>query len=108
MDDVTFSPGGMVELVGFRGMDEPTMEDIKLIVGKKLKRFKELCKSFEQIVLHLEKVHAQPHSEKYELHATLKDKGRMYTTAITHKDLPLALETALNKLESEVSKSRTL
>ena len=108
MDKDPFSAGGMVKLVGFQGVDPSTIADIKLIVGKKLKRFQELCREFEQIVLHLEKVHAQPRSEKYELHAQLKDKGKLYMTTITHKDLLLALETSLKKLESEVSKDRTL
>lgn len=103
-----FSPEGEVKLLGFHTIDEPVIVDVKLIVGKKLKRFSELCKSFEQVVLHLKKVHAQPHSEKYELHASLKDKGKLYTTVTSHKDLLLAVETALEKLESEVSKARTL
>ncbi len=103
-----FSPEGEVKLLGFQAVDEPVMGDIKLIVGKKLKRFSEICNSFEQVVLHLKIVHAQPHSEKYEIHASLKDKGKMYATTTTHKDLLLAVEEALEKLESEASKARTL
>ncbi|MBI2145072.1 hypothetical protein HYU18_01995 [Candidatus Woesearchaeota archaeon] len=108
MADDPFSPDGLVKLVGFDVLDKSVIEDIKLIVRKKLKRLSELCKTFEQLVLHLKKVHAQPHSEKYELRATLKDKGKIYTTDVTHKDLPLALEEALENLESEASKAKTL
>ncbi|MBI2176482.1 hypothetical protein HYU40_04025 [Candidatus Woesearchaeota archaeon] len=108
MADDKFSPEGEVRLMGFQAIDEAVIGDIKLIVGKKLKRFSELCKGFEQVVLHLKKVHAQPHSEKYELHASLKDKGKLYTTITSHKDLLLAVEEALEKLESEASKARTL
>ncbi|MBI2143126.1 hypothetical protein HYU20_02180 [Candidatus Woesearchaeota archaeon] len=103
-----FSPEGAVKLLGFQGINGPVISDIKLIVGKKLKRFSELCTGFEQLVLHLKKVHAQVHSEKYELHASLKDKGKLYTTTVAHKDLLLAVEAALEKLESEASKAITL
>ena len=108
MADDQFSSEGMVKLLGFHEMDEAAIEDVKLIAGKRLKRFSELCSGFEQVVLHLKKVHAQPHSEKYELHATLKDKGKLYTTTTNHKDLLLAVEEALGKLESEASKAKTL
>ena len=103
-----FSPEGAVKLLGFQDLDGSVISDVKLIVGKKLKRFSELCKSFEQVVLHLKKVHAQVHSEKYELHASLKDKGKLYVTTTSHKDLLLAVEDALENLESEASKARTL
>ena len=103
-----FSPEGAVKLLGFQDINGPVINDIKLIVGKKLKRFSELCTCFEQLVLHLKKVHAQVHSAKYELHASMKDKGKLYTTTVAHKDLLLAVEAALEKLESEASKAITL
>ena len=107
MADDQFSSEGMVKLLGFHEMDEAAIEDVKLIAGKRLKRFSELCSGFEQVVLHLKKVHAQQHSEKYEIHARLTAKGTTYTSTTTDFNLMVAVEQVIARIESEVSKTRT-
>ncbi len=101
-----FSPGGEVDLIGFEGIEASAMSDLQNIIRKRLKRFKEICANFEQLALNLKTVHKQPHSEKYEVHALLKDKAKLYATTTAHKDLLLATEEALEKLESEARKSK--
>lgn len=92
----------LVELSGFRDVDEPAMNDLKRIASAYVKRFNEICASFEKLTIRMKKVHAQVHSEKYEVHVSVMDKGRLYTSAVTDKNLLFAVEAALNKVKNEI------
>ena len=95
-----------VELSGFKGLDEDAMSDVKKIVSTHLKRYREICQGFETLMLKMKKIHAQEHSEKYEISAALMDKGKMYNSTITDKNLIFAVDTTLEKLESEISRKK--
>ena len=98
-----------VELSGFKDIDESAMEDVRNSIMKKLKRLSEICKGIEKITIQLKKVHAEPRSEKYEIHARLTAaKGKTYTSTMTDYDLILAVGTVLERIESEASKDRVL
>ena len=94
--------GEGVELSGFRGIDEAAMEDIQRVVRSYLKRYGEICPKFQKLMLKMKKVHAQVHSEKYEIHASVLYKGKMYSSKMTELDLIAAVDTALKKLENEL------
>lgn len=91
-----------VELSGFKDMDEASMADLRREVEPYLKRYGEICKGFEKLMLRMKKVHAQVHSEKYEIHASVIDKGRLYTSTVTDKNPIAAIDTALTKIEREI------
>lgn len=103
---VDFGPN--VELSGFRDIDEFAMADLKRLVGTYLRRYGEICRKFQNLALKMKKVHAQVHSEKYEIHASITDSGKFYTSTTTDKNLINAVDLALAKIESEASKARTL
>ncbi len=98
-----------VEFSGFKGIDEAAMADVNASVRKKLKRLSEICTGIEKLTVQLKKIHALPRSEKYEIHSRLTaKKGSTYTSTITDYNLLFAIESALDKIESEASKDRVL
>lgn len=94
--------GGSIELSGFKGIDEPALIVLKKLVGGYAKRFSRNRQGFEKLSLHLKKVHAQEHSEKYEICASLAAKSRLYTSTTTDLSLFFAVEAALKKIEREL------
>lgn len=91
-----------VELSGFKGIDEAAMGGVKRLVGTYLRRYGQICGRFKKLTLRIKKVHAQAHSEKYEIHAAVMDGGRLYTSTITDKNLIGAADLALAKIEHEI------
>lgn len=91
-----------VEFSGFKDIDDDAMNDAKRIVSAHIKRYREICRGFEKLLLKMKKVHAQEHSEKYEINAALIDNGRMYTSTITDKNLLSAVDAVLEKIEHEI------
>lgn len=104
------SPTGKaeVELSGFKGIDDSAMAVVNTRISHYLSRYSQICPDFEKLAVRMKNVHAQEHSEKYEVHVSVFDRGRIFTSTVTDKDLMLALETALSKVESEITKTITL
>ena len=99
---------GKVELSGFHDIDEPTMNSVKSAIRSYVKRFSELSRGFDKVTLKMKKIHVQTHSEKYEVHASVIDNGRMYNATISDNSLLFAVEAALKKIENEIAKTRVL
>ena len=97
-----------MELSGFKDIDDSAMAVVNDRISYYLSRYSKLCPGFEKLAVKVKKVHAQEHSEKYEVHVSAFDRGKIFTSTVTNKDLMLALETALSKVESEISKTITL
>ena len=91
-----------VELSGFKDIDEAAIGDMKRLVGTYMRRYGEICGKFQKLMLKMKKVHVQVHSEKYEIHASVMDNGRLYTSTTTDKNLIGATDLALAKIESEI------
>ncbi len=91
-----------IELSGFKGVDEAAMDDLKRVIMPHLKRYGEICAKFGKLTIRMKKVHAQVHSEKYEIHASVLDNGRLFTSTITDKNLLGAADAALTKVEHEI------
>lgn len=97
-----------MEISGFKGVDDSAMAVVNTRISYYLSRYPKICPGFERLAVRMKKVHVQEHSEKYEVHVSVFDKGKIFTSTVTGKDLMLALETALSKVESEISKTITL
>ena len=91
-----------VELSGFKEIDDAAMDVLKRILRTYVNRYNEICYKFEKLNLRMKKVHAQVHSEKYEIHASVIDNGKMLTSTTTDKDLLRAADEALRKIEHEL------
>jgi ribosome-associated translation inhibitor RaiA len=104
MDDDTVTLGGNIQLSGFKDIEPAQMIVLKKIIGTYARKFSNKCKKFELLKLSMKKVHEQEHSEKYEVHAMAVDEGKQYTSEVTERNLFFAIDTALKKVENEISK----
>ncbi len=99
-----------VEFSGFKDVDESAMSNLKSALEKYMKRFSDICPTFEKLAIKMKIVHGRferdgvHRSEKYEIHATLASKGSLYTATTTDWDLIFAVTAALDKIKKEVDK----
>jgi len=93
--------GGNIVLNGFKGIDGSTMIIVKKMVGNYVRRFAERAERFESLNLHIKPIHLNGNSKKFELKAKLLDNGKVFNSEIVDKNLFIAVDTALKKIESE-------
>ncbi|MCP3682557.1 MAG: hypothetical protein GY861_07685 [bacterium] len=96
--------GGSIELSGFKEIDGGSMVVLKKIVGNYAKKFSEVCGKFELLSVNMKKVHEKEKSEKYEIHVKVTDNGSQFNSEVTDMNLFFAVDKALKKVESEISK----
>ena len=104
MDDDTLTLGGNIQLAGFRDVEPATMIVVKKIVGTYARHFSGKFPKFELLKVSMKKIHEKEHTEKYELHALVVDSGRQHAASVTERNLFVALDAALKKVESSISK----
>ncbi len=102
-DEETLELGGNIELTGFRELDGGSMIILKKIVGNYAKKFSELAKNFEKLHLTMKAIHEREKSEKYELHAKVIDNGKLYNAEAVDRNLFVAVDSILKKIEKEMS-----
>ena len=95
--------GGNIALVGFKDVDPQSMIVIKKIVGNYAKRFNDLA-PVEKLTITSKKVHERESSSLFEIQAKLVAKGQVKNGATTDRNLFFAVDTALKKIQQEVSK----
>ncbi|MFH0876218.1 MAG: hypothetical protein V1859_09850 [archaeon] len=95
--------GGNIILVGFKEFEPTAMIVIKKIVGNYTRKFKERCKQFESITLTLKRIHGIENSEKYEICVKLMDNGRPVNSEIVDKNIYIAIDSALKKIEKIIT-----
>lgn len=94
--------GGNIVLSGFQSLDRDAMIVLKKVVGNYARKFSEKSKGFEQLSLKMKLIHAQEHSEKYELKGTVVDSSKQYTSEITDKNLFFAVDKVFKKIEAMI------
>jgi|SRR3989338_1628061 len=95
--------GGNIELSGFRTIDGASMVVLKKIVGNYAKKFSEAAKKFEKLHLYMKPIHEKEKGELYEIHAKVIDNGKPFLSQVTERNLFVAIDSALKKIESELS-----
>jgi ribosome-associated translation inhibitor RaiA len=103
---MTIELGGNIVLVGFKPLDYAELIVIKKIVGNYARRFSDTFEGFEQLSLTLKEVHKTVKSQKYELNAKVMVKGRPYTSEVVDRNLFVALDSALQKVNEELMKTK--
>ena len=103
MDD-TQNLEGNIQLTGFKSLEPSEMVVLKKIVSTYARHFSSKCKKFELLKVSMKKVHELEHSEKYEIHAMVVDGGKQHPSKITERNLFMALDSALKKVENSISK----
>ena len=104
MDDNTVTLGGNIQLSGFSDLEPASMIVLKKIIGTHARRLSGKHAKLELLKLSMKKVHEQEHSEKYEVMATVVIEGKIYNSEVTERNLFFALDSAIKKVEHEISK----
>ena len=102
MDDL-MQLGGNIELSGFKDIDGASMVVLKKIIGNYGRRFSDRSDNFESLKITMKQVHETEKSEKYEIHAQLTDNGKPIASEVIERNLFIAVDNALKKIESQLS-----
>lgn len=102
MDEV-LNLGGSIELAGFSSLDGGSMIILKKIVGNYAKKMSERSDKFEKLSLVMKPVHEREHSELYEIYGKLIDNGKLISSKSADRNLFVAVDGALKKIESEIT-----
>ena len=94
--------GGNIQLSGFREISPGEMVVVKKIVGSYARKFSDAIDGYEGLNVHLKQVHKTESSEKYEIHAKLVYKGKTKTSESEERNLFMALDAVLKKLEAQM------
>jgi hypothetical protein len=94
--------GGNIVLSGFREIPRAEFLVIKKIVGSYARKFSDHLEDYKSLSLYLKPVHRTEGSEKYEVHGKLLHKGDVNNIEVVDRNLFVAVDSVLKKLESEV------
>lgn len=94
--------GGNISLSGFNVVEKPEVVVVKKIVGSYARKFADQLKNYESLELRLKQVHKTETSEKFELHAKLLFDGKVEASEVTDRNIFVAVDSALKKLEGIV------
>ncbi|MCF7871779.1 hypothetical protein K9L97_01985 [Candidatus Woesearchaeota archaeon] len=97
--------GGNIRLSGFNVLEKPEVVVVKKIVGSYARKFSDNLQGYEALELHLKEVHKTEGSEKYELHGKVVFEGKVEATEITERNIFVAVDTVLKKLETILLKN---
>lgn len=103
-EDSTLKLGESIRLSGFREVDRSSIVIIKKIVGNYVKRFSEIETNFNNLAIVMKTIHETEGSKKYEIHANLSAKGKPIISEVVDRNIFVAVDSALKKIESEISK----
>ena len=90
--------GGNIELSGFNSLDGASMVILKKIIGNYGRRFSDTTNKFEKL-----SVSMKPVQENYEIRAELINDGKSSVSEVVERNLFVAVDSALKKIESEIS-----
>ena len=102
MVEETIKPTGNVQLAGFSDIDSSTMSILNKNIGNHAKRIAELTKKMELLHITLKPVHEREKGGKYEVHAKVIDDGKVYASKTTERNLFVAVDSVLKKIENEL------
>ena len=91
-----------IELSGFRDIDSSTMVLVNNITSHHAKRIANLAKKPEYLHITLKEIHKRDKGEKYEIHAKIRDNGKIYVSKAIERNLLTAIDEVLKKLGNEL------
>jgi len=75
---------------------------LKKVIGNYTRKFSDRCKGFESITITMKPIHEVGDSKKYEINVKVMDCGKPLNTEITDKNLFVAVDNALKKIEKMI------
>lgn len=94
--------GGNIELSGFKEVDGGSMVILKKVIGTYARRFSEIVPGFESLSIHMKPVHVTEASKKFEVTAKVVGAGKHFNSSIVDRNLFVAVDIVLKKLQSEM------
>ena len=91
-----------IQLSGFGVVDDSVMMLVNKIIDTHARRIGNLAKKLEYIHVTLKEVHKREKGEKYEIHAKLRDDGKIYVAQAIDRNLLTAVDEVLKKLGNEL------
>jgi len=91
--------GGNINLSGFKDIPKAEMIVIKKIVGSYARKFSDNLEGYESLSMNLKSIHKTEGSEKFEVHCKLIYKGKIETSEITERNVFVAVDAVLKKVE---------
>ena len=101
MDDL-MQLGGNIELSGFRDIDGASMVVLKKIIGNYGRKLSEISDKFEALKIAMATNETEK-SEKYKIHAQLMIDGKSVVSEVAERNLFVAVDSTLKKIESQIS-----
>ena len=92
-----------IELSGFKDIDGASMVVLKKIIDNYGRRFSDISDKFESLKVTMKPIHEKEKGEKYEIHAQLMNDGKSVVSEVVERNLFVAIDSALKKIENEVS-----
>jgi ribosome-associated translation inhibitor RaiA len=91
-----------IQLAGFHGIDESAMGIINKNILAYSRKLIHLAKNPGILHLTLKIIHEREKSEIYDIHAKLPDKGKVFVSHVTDRNLLAAVDKALEKIMHEM------
>ncbi|MBD3164534.1 hypothetical protein GF323_04990 [Candidatus Woesearchaeota archaeon] len=98
----TLELGGNIQLTGFSAMDSAKMIVLKKMIGNYARKFSDRA-GFEQLSLTMKTIHETESGRIYELHGKLMDKGKPTAREAPDRNIFVAVDSVLKKIEESIS-----
>jgi len=98
----TIELGGNIKLTGFSELEGSKMIVIKKIIGTYGKKLSDKAKNFQELTITMKKVHETDTGGIFEIHAKLMDDGKPIIGSIEDRNLFVAIDSALKKVEHSI------
>ncbi|HIH31137.1 TPA: hypothetical protein HA235_00365 [Candidatus Woesearchaeota archaeon] len=95
--------GGNIQLVGFKQVSLSEVVVVKKIVGSYTRKIQENCKNFQSITVMLKEIHKIDNNAKHEIHVKVIDDSKPFNSEIVDKNMFVALDSALRKVQAEIT-----
>ena len=90
------------QLAGFHDVDDSAMEIINKNIATHARKIALLAEKESILHITMKKVHEREKGEIYDIHAKLPDKGKVFASHVTDRNLLAAVDKALQKIINEM------
>ncbi len=91
-----------VEFAGFREIDDSSMLIVRSSVERHARKLSSYAKKMEYLHVTLKTLHGREKGEIYDIKARLKDGGKIYISHAFDRNLFVAIDEALKKMQHEL------
>ena len=92
----------IIELSGFKDIDSSSRDVIRKNVDAHARKLMAHAKKLQNLHITLKTLHQREKSEIYDIHARMKDNGKIYVSHVTDRNIFAAIDKAMEKLVHEI------